>query len=636
MDSHHATQEFCAILNEHKLIPTIMKLTRVTHSTASVIDNICLKYPTIVNHESFVLIDGMSDHYPCLLSCELMGVCKDRSMILVEKRKVTEAKLDKIQRDLLFTDWSRLVEIDVNDGYNFLISAITKVLDIHVPKKLIKIRECDKFREPWMTVKIRNYNARCRKLCNKARISGKESDFRKYKQYRNILNRLKVFEKRNHYDDLFTKIGKNSQLLWNVLNNLMRKTSNKNDITELLYNGENLVNDQNICDTFNMHFATVGERIKDTVPNVNINPMKYMRRFTNCMLFSPISEQYICKLVSDLKPKTSSRYDDISNRLLKQLVNVLKLPLSIIFNKSLMNGEYPDLMKLVKVSPLHKSGGRNIPDNFRPISLLPVLSKILERIVFNFMVKHLDNNILYSRQYGFRQNHLTTDGIMNLVGEVLKALDDKFMVLNIFIDLRKAFDTVPHKIILDKLQCLGLQGRELEWFESYMSKRRQFVSVNGTRSREMRLNVGVQQGSLLGVLLFQLLINDLSSSLKFCRSVLYADDTTLFVMGHSLRYMKIKMQYDLNVRHDWLCANGLKLNVSKTKAMVFNREGLRLTTDLSTDGEKIDFVFSFKFLGLVLDIGLTFAPHFVELYQKLLQLHFVICKLTNILPIVCL
>ena len=97
MDSHHATQEFCAILNEHKLIPTIMKLTRVTHSTASVINNICLKYPTIVNHESFVLIDGMSDHYPCLLSCELMGVCKDRLMILVEKRKVTEAKLDKIQ-----------------------------------------------------------------------------------------------------------------------------------------------------------------------------------------------------------------------------------------------------------------------------------------------------------------------------------------------------------------------------------------------------------------------------------------------------------------------------------------------------------------------------------------------------------
>ena len=166
---------------------------------------------------------------------------------------------------------------------------------------------------------------------------------------------------------------------------------------------------------------------------------------------------------------------------------------------------------------------------------------------------------------------------MNLVGEVLKALDDKFMVLSIFIDLQKAFDTVPHKIILDKLQCLGLQGRELEWFESYMSKRRQFVSVNGTRSREMRLNVGVQQGSLLGVLLFQLLINDLPSSLKFCTSVLYADDTTLFVMGHSLRYMKIKMQYDLNVLHDWLCANGLKLNVSKTKAMVFNREGLRLT-----------------------------------------------------------
>ena len=155
---------------------------------------------------------------------------------------------------------------------------------------------------------------------------------------------------------------------------------------------------------------------------------------------------------------------------------------------------------------------------------------MLERIVYDFLVKHLnDNAILYPRQFGFRRNHSTSAAIMNLVGDVLKAMDDKMMLLSVFIDLKKAFDMVPHKLVLEKLNKMGINGLELEWFSSYMHLRKQFVVINDKKSALANTTVGVQQGSLLGVLLFQLMINDLPKCLKFSTSILYANDTTIYV-----------------------------------------------------------------------------------------------------------
>ena len=393
-----------------------------------------------------------------------------------------------------------------------------------------------------------------------------------------------------------------------------------------------------ICDIFNKHFASAGVKVKNSIPSTTKNPIDYVKQISDHLIISPVSEQYVCRVVANLKPKRSCGYDHISNVLLKNLISVIKLPVCIILNKSLLTGEFPELMKLAKVLPLHKSISKMQPDNYHPISLLPVISKILEKVVFDQLVAHLSkNSVLYPRQFGFRKKHSTSDVIMNLIGEVLKSFEEKFMLMSVFIDLKKAFDTVSHSVILNKLSKIGVNGKELEWFTNYITGRKQYVTMsNGVESSSSDISLGVQQGSLLRVLLFQLIINDLPNCLRYGTSILYADDTTLFVYGRSLKFMCVKLQHNLDNLQVWLHANSLKLNVSKTKVMLFNVEGLTLNVALYIDGQVIENVANFNFLGINLDNKLAFDVHFSVLYKRLLQGHFLIKKLSTILPRSCL
>ena len=210
------------------------------------------------------------------------------------------------------------------------------------------------------------------------------------------------------------------------------------------------------------------------------------------------------------------------------------------------------------------------------------------------------------------------------------------MVMSVFVDLRKAFDTMPHWLITKKLEALGARDLELNWFKNYIAGRRQFLKLGNQSSECKSTSIGVQQGSLLGVLLFQLMINNLPQCLKFSGSILYAEDTTTYIYDKSLCFLRMKMQADLNHLSQWLYANDLKLNVGKTKVMLFNKEGLSPNCDLTIDGQLIETVKEFKFLGMYLDITLDFDIHYCSLYKKLTQFCFIIQKLGQFLPRTCL
>ena len=332
-----------------------------------------------------------------------------------------------------------------------------------------------------------------------------------------------------------------------------------------------------------------------------------------------------------------SGYDDISNVLLKKLIVVTKEPLCIVFNKSLTTGQFPDLLKIAKVQPLYKSGERYLADNYRLISLLPVISKILERIVYDATMEYFEaNNILYVKQFGFRKKHSTIDAICNFVGEILKCFEELQMVLSIFIDLHKAFDSVSHSLILHKLSALGIQDEELKWFESYLTGCKQFTQMQNCRPAMAEMSVGIPQGALLGVLLFQVHVNDLNKCLMFSNSILYADDTTIYVMGKSPKYLRFKLQDDLNSLLSWLRVNKLKLNTKKTKVLLFNKDGLFPNVELSVYNDTIECVTYFKFLGVWLDHTLSFDHHYMHLHEKLLKSKFIVRCLAETLPTSCL
>ena len=203
------------------------------------------------------------------------------------------------------------------------------------------------------------------------------------------------------------------------------------------------------------------------------------------------------------------------------------------------------------------------------------MSKVIEKVMFNQVIKFLKtNDILYKKQFGFRRNHSTINAVQLLVSDVLGAFEENMFVAGVFIDLRKAFDSMSHLIILKKLYHIGLHGIVYQWFESYLTNQLQYTCINNVNSEWRMLTCGVPQGALLGVLLFKLEINDMYNCLKFSNSILYADHTTVYIVGRNLRFIRVKLQTDLDAISVWLRANLLKLNVKKTKLLFFGRECL--------------------------------------------------------------
>ena len=255
--------------------------------------------------------------------------------------------------------------------------------------------------------------------------------------------------------------------------------------------------------------------------------------------------------------KASSGYDKISNNLLKVIKYEITSPLTDLFNKSMSQGKFPNAMKLSDVVPLHKSKCRKLPENYRPISLLITISKVLEKLVYKRVYSYLQqNDSIYQSQYGFRSNHSTGNAVTELIGDILKNLENRKHTLTIFLDLSKAFDTLEHDTILKKLNKYGIRGTCLDWFKSYLTDRymsvkcRTSTSPNEIRSKTFDVKYGTPQGSCLGTLIFLIFCNDLHLNLQHTKCIQFADDTTLYISSKHPKYLKYCLEEDLKSLHN--------------------------------------------------------------------------------------
>jgi len=288
--------------------------------------------------------------------------------------------------------------------------------------------------------------------------------------------------------------------------------------------------------------------------------------FSNC----PVTESEILDAIAMLLPKKTEDYNGVSLFFLKKFKNYLVKPLRHIFNCSFSSAVVPLQFKIAKVIPLFKSGDKSLPDNYRPISLLSSFSKIFEKVVCLRLLNFLEaNNILTPDQFGFRKAHSAVHPMVHMMNFVSRALNKKETAIAIFCDLRKAFDTVNHDILLKKMHKMGIRGVELDWFKNYLSNRKQFVYLNGKSSSLLEILLGVPQGSILGPILFLIYINDLPLS-TLLKSLLFADDTALLASGSNIEALTDFVNKEFHKVVHYFRKNRLSLHPEKTKFMIFS------------------------------------------------------------------
>jgi hypothetical protein len=328
----------------------------------------------------------------------------------------------------------------------------------------------------------------------------------------------------------------------------------------------------------------------------------------------------IFKVIKSLKNSNSKDIYGLSNNLLKCLNESITEPLSIIFNTCLQSGVFPHHLKYSKVTPVYKKGPKDDPNSYRPISVIPIIGKIFEVIIKSQLYNFFENSGFFSSsQYGFRKGKTTAQALQFITNIIHNSYENQLSVALTLCDLTKAFDCVSHSILLGKLKYYGISGVELSLFQSYLSLRLQCVEMEGVQSSSLPTQYGVPQGSVLGPILFLVMINDLPCSIP-SNSILYADDTTLMDACKSIASAAGSAENHLSLAIDWFRVNGFVLNREKTQKLICSLESA-LGNQKPT-----------KLLGFYLDTKLSWAYHITEVNKKLSKALFILRKLSTLVP----
>ena len=360
------------------------------------------------------------------------------------------------------------------------------------------------------------------------------------------------------------------------------------------------------------------------IPELQTKFDQYLNPHQTFMSEANHTDDELKEVLRSLKPNKSPGYDNISSNVVNEISDIFFTPLKYIFNLSLQQGIFPENLKIAKVSPVYKKDEEFLPTNYRPISVLPCFSKLLERIMYNRLFKRLsENSTLYKKQFGFQTSHSTEHAILLLVNQLCQSFDESKFTLGIFIDLSKAFDTVDHKILTKKLELYGIKDCNLRRFESYLSNRKQFITYGDKQTNIETITCGVPQGSILGPLLFLIFVNDLQA--KYLDPIMFADDTNLFCSHKNIKTLFQIVNSELKLVTEWFLANKLSLDVKKTKYVLFHKvticDSLPLQLPAMTlNNIEIKSENSIKFLGVIIGENLTWKNYIEIVENKFLKI----------------
>ena len=626
-------------LNSFSLIPLINKPTRIADESATLIDNICIKNP--LNIKAGLLSADISDHLPIFLIMEnFFEISNPEQCKTITYRLINEETLKYFYTSLMNHNFDDIYNDD-NDCASSLTMFQEVLHEIYNECCPIKTKTISpkRFRKPWINRKIildikkrQNYF----NLFKQGKISKVT-----YKRFRNYVNGQIRNSKKNYYFNLFEKFKSDTKATWNAINKILRpEGKNKSkSIKKLLFENEIITENIDIANSLNDYFCNIGAEISrkyHTDPeNQANNYLSYLNDdYCNSFFFKASTSNDINSIIKSLKNKRTS-YNNIPIPVLKIVSDIISPVISYIINKSIETSSFPDELKIARITPIFKSGDRENVSNYRPISVLPILSKIFEKFAYIQLYNYLeDHKILYQNQYGFRNKKSTNQAIINHLQYLYDNLDSGHIIFSIFLDFRKAFDCVDHKILLSKLNYYGIRGTALDWFNSYLSNRQQTVTIGNANSELKRISHGVPQGSILGPLLFLVFINDIYKSSNFFKFILFADDSTLSVVlpSQDPNIVANELNNELEKLHKWLINNKICINDDKTKYVLFSYKRKMKLPVIKIGNYIIEETNQIKFLGIFVDNKLTFKYHANYLRSKISKSIGVLYKLNKYLP----
>lgn len=520
------TQEYLNMLASHCLLSTHTYATRLENC----LDHVFIK--SNLQNTTLVLESTITDHFPIVVCLELTGIPHTIS------KNRTYTDYNAIRSDIQQIDFSPVLRSnDVNFSTNFLVSHVTSIISKHTSTQ--RIPRTKRNIKPWITPGI----IRCirnRDKLHKQLKSNPNNIIIKmtYSRYRNFINKLLKKLKRAYHNEQLRNAKNNPKATWDIIKNINHLNSSSLSAQALLHTNLDPLTSIN---SVNQYFTNIGKELTDSIiqsPLRQILDTHPLTSTCDSLVLLDVDEEDIDHLISNLRDGCAVGWDGIATTLLKSLRVVFVPLITHICHLSLTTGIFPDAFKKALVLPIHKGGDRDCVSNYRPISILPTMSKILERVLNNRLVQFLHaKNIIADNQYGFRSGISTEDAVSSLSDHIVGCLDNKQKCLGIFLDLAKAFDTVSIPHLLRKLELLGVRGIALKLFMSYLTNRTQAVKINDLVSNTDSLSFGVPQGSILGPILFSIYINDLCFlKIPHCKIIVYTDDTVLLVSGPNWAY----------------------------------------------------------------------------------------------------